>query len=372
MISSDTRIKLKRSGIAGRVPTLADLQLGELGINYNDGKIFLRQENDTIGSRIIQPGQASVVGKTIFVTVEGNDNNSGLNVNDALRTIKKAAELAEYGDGIKLYPGHYIEDNPIEFRDLVAVEGMDLRNVLVTPANPDKDLYLVGDGFHATNHSFVSNVDSRDAAAIISFRPLEGTASDRYFDAARLIRDNLEFISGEAVGFLTSGYSGFAAGQRSQDGSRALELNEGFITEEAFQYINSPDYTGPSYVNPDINQCRTDLSNILSGWRYDLISDGNSETTGVGLTYYAPIPFVKSAQITDLVYNNLSGLTVIETDISTQLQPGDQIKLSDVKLDCPDYGNGNFISNFQYDNVSGIGTVTVPFFHDFNIGQTII
>ena len=319
MISSDTRIKLKRSGIAGRVPTLADLQLGELGINYNDGKIFLRQENDTIGSRIIQPGQASVVGKTIFVTVEGNDNNSGLNVNDALRTIKKAAELAEYGDGIKLYPGHYIEDNPI-----------------------------------------------------ISFRPLEGTASDRYFDAARLIRDNLEFISGEAVGFLTSGYSGFAAGQRSQDGSRALELNEGFITEEAFQYINSPDYTGPSYVNPDINQCRTDLSNILSGWRYDLISDGNSETTGVGLTYYAPIPFVKSAQITDLVYNNLSGLTVIETDISTQLQPGDQIKLSDVKLDCPDYGNGNFISNFQYDNVSGIGTVTVPFFHDFNIGQTII
>ena len=371
MISSDTRIKLKRSGVAGRIPTLADLQLGELGINYNDGKIFLRQENETVGSRIIQPGQADVVGKTIFVTVEGNDNNSGLNERDAVRTIKKAAELAEYGDGIKVYPGHYIEDNPIEFRDLVAVEGMDLRNVLVTPANPEEDLYLVGDGFHATNHSFVSNKDSKNGAAIISFRRLEGTASDRYFDAARLIRDNLEFISGEAVGFLTSGYSGFAGGQRSQDGARALELNTDFISEEAFQYINSPDYTGPEYVNPDINQCRSDLKDILGGWQYDLISDGNSETTGVGLTYYAPIPFVKSAQITDLVYDNQSGLTVIETDISTQLSAGDQIKLDDIKLDCPAYGNANLITDFKYDNVSGVGTVTLPFFHNINIGDTI-
>ena len=49
-------------------------------------------------------------------------------------------------------------------------------------------------------------------------------------------------------------------------------------TEEAFQFINSPDYKGPSYVNPDINQCRSDLGNILDGWRYDLIADGNKET----------------------------------------------------------------------------------------------
>ena len=146
--------------------------------------------------------KATNIGKTIFVTVNGNDNNSGLNERDSVRTIKKAAELAQYGDGIKVYPGQYIEDNPITFRDLVAVEGMDLRNVLVTPANPEKDLYLVGDGFHATNHSFVSNRDSAMRAAIISFRPLEGTASDRYFDAARLIRDNLEFISQRSCRFL--------------------------------------------------------------------------------------------------------------------------------------------------------------------------
>ena len=371
MISTATRIKLKRSGVAGRTPTLADLQLGEIGINYNDGKLFFRQENDGVGARIIEPGQGSVVGKTIFVTVEGNDNNSGLNVNDAVRSIKKAAELAQYGDGIKVYPGQYIEDNPIVFRDLVAVEGMDLRNVLVTPANPDKDLYLVGDGFHATNHSFVSNVDSRDGAAIISFRPLEGTASDRYFDAARLIRDNLEFISQEAVGFITSGYSGFAAGQRSQDGSRAIELNTKFIVEEAFQFINSLDYTGPAYVNPDLNQCRSDLKDILAGWRYDLISDGNSETTGVGLTYYAPVKFINTAKVTDLEYDSKTGLVVIETNIDTQSKIGDEIKLSNIRLDCAPYNNEFLIQNFIYDNETGIGTVTLPFIHDIEVGDTI-
>ena len=80
------------------------MQLGELGINYNDGKLFLRQENSTVGSRIIEPGQSYVVGKTIYVTVEGNDNNGGLNERDSKRTIKAAA-IAEEGDTIKVFPG---------------------------------------------------------------------------------------------------------------------------------------------------------------------------------------------------------------------------------------------------------------------------
>ena len=371
MISTATKIKFKRSGVAGRRPSLADLQLGELGINYNDGKLFFRQENEVVGSRIIEPGQGDVIGKTIFVSVEGNDNNSGLNERDAKRTVKAAAAVAEPGDSIKLYPGQYIEDNPIVFKDRVSVEGMELRNVLVTPANPSKDLYQVGEAFHATNHSFVSNRDSRDGASIITFRPLEGTASDRYFDAARLIRDNLSFIANETVGFLTSGYSGFAAGQRSQDAARALELNKNFIVEEAFQYINSPDYTGAAYFNPDPAQCKRDLGNIIDGWRYDLISDGNTRSTGLGLTYYAPIPFVKSANVADLVYNRNNGDVLIETDVDTQVAVGEKIKLQDIRLECGSYNNDFLITGFKYDNTSGIGTVNLPFIHNVKVGDLV-
>ena len=35
-------IKLKRSSVAGRVPTTSDLELGEIAINTADGKLFYK------------------------------------------------------------------------------------------------------------------------------------------------------------------------------------------------------------------------------------------------------------------------------------------------------------------------------------------
>ena len=38
-------IKLKRSSVAGKAPTTSDLQLGELGVNTADGKIYFEKNN---------------------------------------------------------------------------------------------------------------------------------------------------------------------------------------------------------------------------------------------------------------------------------------------------------------------------------------
>jgi len=40
-------IKIKRSSVAGKVPTTSDLDLGELGVNTNDGKLFLKKDDGT-------------------------------------------------------------------------------------------------------------------------------------------------------------------------------------------------------------------------------------------------------------------------------------------------------------------------------------
>ena len=40
-------VRLKRSAVPGRVPTTADLALGELGINTYDGKLYLKKDNGT-------------------------------------------------------------------------------------------------------------------------------------------------------------------------------------------------------------------------------------------------------------------------------------------------------------------------------------
>jgi hypothetical protein len=43
-----------------------------------------------------------------------------------------------------------------------------------------------------------------DGAAVVSLQPLAGVSTDRFFDATRLIRLNLDYIANETVGYLTS------------------------------------------------------------------------------------------------------------------------------------------------------------------------
>ncbi|WP_273436458.1 hypothetical protein [Synechococcus sp. UW140] len=40
-------LKLKRSSVSGKAPALGDLQLGEIGLNTFDGKLYTRKDNGT-------------------------------------------------------------------------------------------------------------------------------------------------------------------------------------------------------------------------------------------------------------------------------------------------------------------------------------
>lgn len=52
-------IRLKRTTVGGRIPTLSDLSLGELGLNTTDGKLFTRQEVAGVASIIELGGGGS-------------------------------------------------------------------------------------------------------------------------------------------------------------------------------------------------------------------------------------------------------------------------------------------------------------------------
>ena len=43
-----SRIKHKRSSVAGRIPLAADLEAGELALNTNDGKVYLKKDDNSI------------------------------------------------------------------------------------------------------------------------------------------------------------------------------------------------------------------------------------------------------------------------------------------------------------------------------------
>ena len=189
------------------------------------------------------------VGRTIFVAQNGNDDNTGLAENHPKRTVKGAASIALKGDTIKVFPGTYIENNPIVLQEKVAIEGTELRNCIITPRYTDLDLFHVNNSCHVTDLSFVGPEMSK-TAAIIAFQPLLGEAKDRYFDAARLIRDNLDFIAQETVGYLTS-----------------------------------TDYKNPAISIDSIN-CVDDIKDVYRAVCHDITRGGNLKCVGAGKSYF--------------------------------------------------------------------------------------
>ena len=248
-----TPIRIKRSAVAGKKPTTSDLQLGELAVNFNDGKVFLKQDTSGVGvgTRIVEVGAGTTtfVGKTLFVTQNGNDDNDGLNEGNAKATIKSAIASASGGDTIKVFPGTYVENNPINLPDNVSVEGTELRRCVVTPQNGGQDLFYVSQGCHLTDLSFVGAAATNNSAAV-SFRPLAGVSTDRFFDAARLIRENIEFIADETIG-----------------------------------YIESTDYQKPA-ISVDNASFRTNINHAMRSTCHDITRGGNSKSIGAGQSYF--------------------------------------------------------------------------------------
>jgi len=84
-----TLIKLRRSAVAGRVPTTAQLELGELAINTADGKIYVKR-NDSGTESIIEFSASPDDLLTLLKTVDGA--GSGLDA-DLLDGISSAQFL---------------------------------------------------------------------------------------------------------------------------------------------------------------------------------------------------------------------------------------------------------------------------------------
>lgn len=368
---ADPIIRIKRSTVPGKVPTTEQLLLGELGLNAYDGRLFLKQDTGGVGiaTRVIQVGAGASIGKTIFVTKAGNDNNTGLNEVDAKATIKAAAAIAGEFDTIKVYAGTYVENNPILLAKNVSVEGLELRNCLVTPADPSKDLFHVNDGVHITDLSFVG-AESTDGAAVVAFRPLEGVASNRFFDAARLIRYNADFIAREAVGFLTSGYSGYAGTHVAQDAARLIDLNIDFIASEAVGYLTSTDYKNPAFAVPtgDPNDCRDDIVDILQSITYDLRATGNEKTVGAALSYFNFDGTLLHITGTDVNGYDVSDATVDTINYAIGIATH---VLNNRYWTYTGTGTTYTVTDFQYDKITGYSTVTTLTPHGFATGDLI-
>jgi len=206
-------------------------------------------------------------GKTVYVAINGNDGNDGLTLDSAKKTIKAAVGIASTGDTVKVSPGTYVEDNPIVISENVSIEGAELRNCIVTPQNPGHDLFWVTNGTHLTDLSFQGQTATSDSA-VIAFKPLVGVASNRFFDAARIIRYNLDFIASEAVGYLTS-----------------------------------TDYRSPAFTIAGVSTVTSGIKTAFRAVCHDITRGGNSKCVGVGISQYTEYVGLSSEMIDVLRYS---------------------------------------------------------------------
>jgi hypothetical protein len=102
-----TQIKLKRSAIAGRVPTIEQLDFGELALNTNDGILYTKVEEDNVISiRDLSIGTHARIETHEFIANEGQTTfiiPGGYN--------RATTPLIVFQNGIMISPTQYIATN---------------------------------------------------------------------------------------------------------------------------------------------------------------------------------------------------------------------------------------------------------------------
>ena len=142
----------QQASIAGNL----DLDGSILDINDSNGVGVCRTDYRlaSVGTGVSWRPSGVQTKRTLYVTKNGCDTNSGLLEGDAKFTIGAAAAIAQEGDTIKVRSGVYIENNPIGLRTDVAITGEDLRLVTIVPSNTNKDVFHVRRGCLVENLSF--------------------------------------------------------------------------------------------------------------------------------------------------------------------------------------------------------------------------
>lgn len=164
------QVRFKRSDVPGKVPSVNDLELGEIAVNTFDGKLFTKQVQNGL-SKIAEIG-AMEAENVLYVSKSGNDDSDGRTLGTAKLTVKAALAISTPGTTIFVKSGEYIEQNPMIVPARVAIIGDSLRTVTIRPANTNQDIFWVNNGSYIFQLNFKGHVEP---AAAVAFPP-DGSA----------------------------------------------------------------------------------------------------------------------------------------------------------------------------------------------------
>jgi hypothetical protein len=375
-----TPIRIKRSAVPNKRPQVTDLQVGELALNTYDAELVTLRDRFAatgIATEVVPLGAGTTVTNVLYVTADGNDNNTGKKLGDAKASIKGAVAISTTGDVIRVAAGTYTESNPIAIPKQVSIIGDSLREVTVVPSNAGSDLFHVAPGNYITDMSFTGTMNS--GSAIVAFNPDEV----RYFNQSAYVRNCTNFVT-NSIGLKI-------------DGNKSVGPFKSMVTDSYTQYNSNGigcSITNDGYaqivsmftINNDVGVvCHTggqcDITNSNSSFgNYGLISNGKSPRKYSGIVTTAAAANADSfvldlgvsvSTVSNFVYNNISGLATVTTSGAHGFEVGMGVTLSSLSLNCTygtkSYPDGNVGYVFEVQSVpsttsftANVGVSTVP------------
>ena len=343
-------IKIKRSSVPGKKPTVNQLPLGELGLNTYDAELFIARERTGIGTDIVRIGAGATVTNILYVTEDGNDTNTGRKLGDAKATIGAALTTATTGSVIKVSAGSYVENNPLVIPEQVSIVGDSLREVSVSPLNADQDLFYTSNGNYVAEMSYTGTLNP--GKAIFTFNPDQVG----YFDQSPYIQNCTNFIP-NSIGLKI-------------DGSKAIGQTKSMVVDSYTQYnqggigvsITNEGYAQLVSIFTIANEtaifcgsgAACDLTNSNSSFGdFGLVADGIGplKYTGIVTTATAANAFefvldlnVPTLNITSARYDHNIGILTATTNLAHKFSVGMGVSLVGLGFTCP----------------SGPGIVTYP------------
>ena len=366
-------------------------------------------------------GTGPVTSNVLYVTMDGSDTNDGRSMDPtrACRTISGAVRSPFYKEGtsIKVSPGHYYENNPIELKPLTSVIGSDLRTTFIEPIHKTQDLFWVKSGNYLAQMQFSNgqsgllpgigyNSSSNRGAYAVAFKPNYG--SDAKIDVfyspyiqnctnqsgpwlydGTMFRPNqtvqiptgvgnATWVSNTTTMLVTVSEGVVQAGDTINVGptpidyvnARTLLLaNKSFIQEQVIAYID----TNNTYYQYDKAKCRRDTGIIIDSLISDLVFRGNGFTQSnfAGLQYWNQSGYVGSIAgeltTTTNAINFVSGLSqkIVKNDtsgvryptVSTQILTGTSATQVEANAIAADFG---VITTILGNGTAGVTDIIVP------------
>jgi hypothetical protein len=333
-------IKIKRSSVPGKRPTVDQLPLGELGLNTNDGELFVARERVGLGTDILPVGIGAKVTNVLYVTEDGNDTNTGRKLGDAKATIGAALTESTTGSVIKVSAGSYLENNPLVIPEQVSIVGDSLREVSVSPLNADQDLFYTSNGNYIAEMSYTGTLNP--GKAIFAFNPDQVG----YFDQSPYIQNCTNFIP-NSIGLKI-------------DGSKAIGQTKSMVVDSYTQYnqggigvsITNEGYAQLVSIFTIANEtaifcgsgAACDLTNSNSSFGdFGLVADGIGplKYTGIVTAAAAPNAFefvldlnVPTLNIVNATYDNVVGVLTAYTDEPHKFSVGMGVSLTGLGFTC--------------------------------------